>query len=58
MLERTEWGKVGSDCSDYHPENSYEPETPKEYMGLIGWMVCMLSSFAAGFIVCGITKIF
>jgi hypothetical protein len=58
MLEDKEWGKVGSDCSDYYPENSYEPDDKVKYLGFTGFLICMLSAFVAGFIVCGITRIF
>ena len=57
MLENHEWGRVGSDCSGYRPENRIYPrraepemEKPSEMM-VIAYLLFILWGFAIGLLI-------
>lgn len=58
MLEDREWGKVGSDVCEQIDHNAPDLETKRDYLGFGGFVTCLLVAFIAGFIACGITRIF
>jgi hypothetical protein len=68
MLEKIPFGPVGTDCSDFHPLNemplawrikhAIRALREGDNWRVISFTLWMVIVFVAGFVVCGITRIF